>query len=168
MLRGNFFVISRSGEGDGGEEFGAMEIGGRSVDRRPREVMRQGCGGGAFVEVGSHFEGLAFVFHSDERQGYDHEDVPREDAFKFFEGACAARGVDADLGELLGCEARGVVAVGAVRGVDGSYAVEFEIPVLTSGTGSTKNSTQLSSLTFDWLVKFSARRKLQRTKSRYK
>ena len=77
-------------EHDVGEEFGAMEVGLRGVDRCPAEEVGSGGEVGTFVEVAFHPDWLAFIFEVHHRKGNGHEQVPGEHAFKFFKRAGAA------------------------------------------------------------------------------
>lgn len=69
-----------------------MEIGLGRVDGVPAQIVGHRGGRGAFVEVAAHGHVFAFHFHAYQRQGYHHQQVPREEAFEFAEGRLPQEG----------------------------------------------------------------------------
>ena len=141
-----------------------MKIGCGSINRVPAQIVRLTGRAGAFIEIATHFQRFAFVFHTDKVERYYHQQIPGKDALKFAEWTATARTVASDSRNLVVGKAGRGRTLHAVRGVDGADAVEFEIPVLTSRYRFDEEFHTAVFANLDWLVKFSARRKLQRTK----
>lgn len=110
------------------EKFGTVEIRLRSVDRGPAQEVRSRRKIGTFIEIALHGYGRAFVISEAKQiKGDCHKQIPSKHSFKFFKRTRAARREALYTVELVIREGRTVVTVHAACGMDGAYAVEFEI-----------------------------------------